>query len=522
MKKLFTILGLAVLISSFNSVSAQHAGDLDLTFNGTGYFRYDFYGNTDVINDIAVQTDRKTVSVGVAFTAAWNVDLKVIRLNEDGTLDATFGDAGVVTYAPDGMTYYEAHAMAVTMLTDGKILVAGGVLTQGGNLNVLLIKLNADGSFDDTFGINGISQTALVNGNSIAYDVAIEQDGKILIAGQSDNADFRHAPTVARFNSDGSLDLTFATDGFTQLQVASSDNEYSSICLQSDGKIVVSGHFASSSWVYVTLIARYNTDGSLDSTFGTNGTAMVNLNDFDDEFFGMGINSNNEIIVGGFTIGMTSYDMVLMKYDQAGTLVTSFGDNGKVVYNPNNTTYNVTHDLVIQADDKIVAVGSSGDAAPNNNDWIILRFNDDGSLDNTFGTDGATTTEFFGEQDEVNAVALDGNDNIYVGGKTLNSSVGVRDFTVARYTNDLHVGIKRPGQSEFTISQTGNGIFKIYTTANAEIIEVYNVMGVNAGNYDLQSGVYNIDLSSKPAGVYMYRLIHNGNAIASGKLGVKF
>ena len=521
MKKFYILLTIAMMLMLSNASFAQHAGDLDLSFNGDGYYRLDFYANTDVVNDIAVQANNKIIAVGTAFTAAWNVDLKIIRLNEDGTLDATFGDAGVVTYAPDGMSYYEAHAMAVTILADGKILVAGGVLNSDGNLNVLLIKLNSDGSFDNTFGTGGISQTALGTAASIAEDVIIDTDGKILIAGQSDNSDFRHAPTIARFNSDGSLDLTFATDGFTQLPVVSSDNEYSSICLQSDGKIVVSGHYASSSWVYVTLIARYNTDGTLDATFGTDGTAMVNLNDFDDEFFGMGINSNNEIIVGGFTTGMTSYDMLLMKYDQNGALVTTFGDNGMVVYNHNSTAYNVIYDLTIQADNKIVAVGSSGELAPGNNDWAILRFNDDGSLDNTFGSDGITTTDFFGEQDEAQSVALCGNDKIYVGGKTLNSSVGVRDFTVARYTNDLHVGVKTLENSGLTITSLCNGIYQVKSPEKATAVDVFTLAGIKIATYDVNDSECTVNLQKQPAGIYMYRLMNESKTIASGKLGFK-
>lgn len=520
MSKIHTLLSLAMVIMFANTLKAQHAGDLDLNFNGTGYNRIDFYGNTDVANDIAIQTDNKIIVAGVAFTASWNIDLKIIRLNEDGTVDASFGNEGTVSYAPQGLSYYEAHAMAVTLQPDGKILVAGGVLDNAAIFDVLIIRLNTDGTFDNSFGNNGVLVTSLVSGNDMAQDVIVDAEGKILIAGTADNTDFNVAPMLARFNSDGSPDNTFGTNGFVQMPVEAMDNEFTSVCLQNDGKILASGHYSTVSWLYRTLLARYNADGSIDPTFAENGVSMLDVNGIDDEFFGMEINSKGEIIAGGFSNhSNTNFDMLLMKYDTNGLLVSTFGNNGIVEFH--HSDYNVIYDLKIQPDDKIIVAGSIGEFAPGDNDWALLRFNDDGTTDEDFGTDGLVLTQFFGEQDEAQSIEIVGNDKIYVGGKTLSSSDGIRDFTVARYTNDMHVDVRNLENSGIRIMQNNNGIFTLKCSGNPEFIEVFTVTGLSLGRFSVEQSLCKIDLSQYSSGIYLYSLIKENRIIASGKLGFK-
>lgn len=510
----------AVAIFFSNSTIAQHAGDLDLTFNGTGYHRLDFYGNTDVINDIAIQSDKKIVATGVAFTPSWNIDVKIIRLNENGTLDATFGTGGIVNYTPADLSYYEAHAMAVVIQTDGKILVAGGVLNSSAIFEVLLIRLNTDGSFDNTFGTNGVSVTSIVGGNDMAQDVIVDEAGKILIAGTADNTEFNVAPMLARFNNDGSIDNTFAAGGSMLMPVVAMDNEFTSICLQDDGKILASGHYSTTDWRYRTLLARYNADGSIDPSFADNGVSIIDVNGIDDEFFGMEINSQGEIIAGGFSNhSNSSFDMLLMKFDTNGNPVTDFGTNGIVEFH--HSAYNVIYDLKIQPDDKIVVTGSIGEFAPGDNDWALLRFKDDGSIDNEFGTDGLVLTQFFGEQDEAQSLAISGNEHIYVGGKTLNSASGIRDFTVARYTNDMDVANKPIENSALTISTMSNGLFHLKSDVNASELIVYNLGGSKLGTFSVKDSECTVDLRNQPAGIYMFRLINYNRTIASGKLGFK-
>lgn len=509
---------LVLLSSGTSALKAQTAGILDPGFNGTGYVRIDFNGNTDVINDIAVQADQKIVAAGVAFTPSWSVEVRIIRLLPDGSLDPDFGTAGVVTYAPPVMGYFEAHAMALTIKENGKILIAGGVLNDSFVFDVLLIQLDENGNFDNNFGTAGVSVVPLTTANDMAQDVVVNREGKILIAGTYDNQEFNIAPVVARFDANGSLDASFGTGGSTILPVEAMDNEFTSICLQPDGKIIASGHYSTINWNFETLIARFSPEGVLDPAFGTGGIARYDVNHKDDEFFGMQLTEDNEIIAGGFTTKSNfDFDMLLMKYDSTGTLVSGFGENGIVTYH--HSAYNVIYDLVIQPDGKILATGSIGEFAPGNNDWALLRFEKDGSPDITFGNSGLTITEFFGEQDEAQSVALDGNDKIYVGGKTLNSGSSGRDFTVGRYTNDLHTMIKSPGEAGFSIVPSGpKGSFLVTSQEPNSRIDIIDISGRIVRTFSLNSSNAVIDLSGKPLGVYCYRLVAGNRHIGSGKL----
>lgn len=151
----------------------------------------------------------------------------------------------------------------------------------------------------------------------------------------------------------------------------------------------------------------------------------------------------------------------------------------------------------------------------------LLRYEKSGTADATFGNNGLTLSEFFGEQDEVQSVALDGNDKIYVGGKTLNSSSGVRDFTVARYTNDLHTSIPAAEQTVYSITRgSAERSFIVSIREQSARLEIYDITGRKITSVSLSSPSSMVNLSAQPEGVYLYRLTSNGKLIGTGKLPV--
>lgn len=514
MKTRLLLISMIAVIFSISSAKAQDAGDLYTGFNGTGYYMQDFYSNTDVINDIALQDDHKVVAVGISFTAAWNVEVNIIRVMPDGIPDVDFGIIGVVNYAPPVTGYYEAHAMTVCIKDDGKILVAGGVLNESFQFDFLMIQLNPDGSFDSDFGINGISIVNINQFGTLAQDMVIDDNGKILLAGTVGNSDFMNTPAVVRINEDGSLDETFGDNGVAQLSVVSSDNEFTSISLQPDGKILASGHISLEKepgiYYFAALVARFNTDGSLDNTFGTDGKVVYDLNGLDDEFFGMDLNADGEIICGGFTNVMwESFDMFVMKLDTDGIPVSDFGDNGVVILH--KEPYNVIYDLVVQPDSKILVCGSIGDFAPGNNNFALVRFLEDGTLDGSFGTGGVVVTDFFGEQDEANAMLLDGNDKIFVGGKSLNPNGTSRDFTIAAYVNDIFTSVSPLVDSQIVsvYPNPTSGFLTIENCKSAEM-SLYSIDGKLQYSATISQEQFRLDVSNLPKGIYA--LVINGNS----------
>lgn len=437
MKKTITFF-MILLVISLGRINAQAPGTLDNTFNGTGIQIID-NGNTDLFTDVKVQADGKIVAVGMSYDASWNAIAVVYRFNTDGWLDISFGLGGSYMLTLNN----EANIYACHIKDDGSILLVGST-TDYSTYRILMIQLNSMGFPDENFGEAGIVVQQVGPDMNFfedhAYGVTLQEDGKILVSGKSYNTDFRYVPVVIRFNANGSLDTSFGVNGVAGVPVTEVDNEFTKVSVQSDGKIIASGHISNGLSWFSLLIARFEEDGALDLTFGTNGVVNMNLNNVDDEFFGMELTPDDEIVLCGFTTTQSdfNYHTLVMKFDVDGQAVSGFGDNGVVVLG--TEPMNVGDAMVLQDDNKILVVGTSGEMTPMNNDWAIWRLNPDGSLDNTFGNEGKVTTEFFGNADEALGIALSGN-KIIVAGKARNTSNN-HDMAVARYNNDTYVNVE--------------------------------------------------------------------------------
>ena len=190
--------------------------------------------DSDYAQDVAVQADGKIIVSGYTKVSLFDTDFALVRYNADGSLDTGFGTGGKVTTA-FGTGYDEAYS--VTVQADGKIIVAGSA--NNGSEDFALVRYNADGSLDSGFGTGGKVTTPIGAGTDTAYDVLVQSDGKIVVAGQASGTGYDFA--LARYNADGSLDTGFGTGG-TVLTAVSANNDYGRfVALQSDGKIVVGG-----------------------------------------------------------------------------------------------------------------------------------------------------------------------------------------------------------------------------------------------------------------------------------------
>jgi uncharacterized delta-60 repeat protein len=240
-------------------------GTLDTTFNETGFINADQPTNSSSLDSVALQPDGKIVAVGQTDDSKG----LIVRFNPSGSLDQTFNEPhGFINTQDDtGSVVYNS----VVLQPDGKILVAGGAL--GGN--GLIARFNQNGSLDRTFNTTGFS-TNIPNNSFVYNSVALQPDGKILVVGQTDSANFLTDGIIVRFNSDGSLDTTGfnAPNGFINTGNATHSSSLKSFVLQPDGKILVVGIADGVDLNGVNfngLIARYNSNGSLDETFNTTG-----------------------------------------------------------------------------------------------------------------------------------------------------------------------------------------------------------------------------------------------------------
>jgi uncharacterized delta-60 repeat protein len=391
-------------------------GSLDPTFSGDGRQTTDF-GGFDGADGVAIQPNGKVVAAG--FTDTTN-DFALARYNPNGSLDVTFSGDGKQRTDFGGPDI----ATGLALQGDGKIVVVGG----GGNSTFFasffaLARYNPNGSLDPTFSGDG-KQRVDFPGFEQAAGVAVQPDGKIVAVGRGGggpDGDF----LVARLNPNGSLDTSFSGDGKQTSDFGGGD-EATAVTIQGNGKIVVVGGGGIDGGGSTDFsVARYNPNGSLDTTFSGDGRQRTDFAGFD-EARGVGIQADGKIVAVGTGGGSTSSPstFALARYNPNGSLDTTFSGDGRQT----SGFGNVANGVALQASGKIVAAGHAG------TDFGLARYNANGSLDTTFSGDGLQTTDFgFGANDEATGVVVQPDGRVVAAGFAGGGSTG-NDFALARYT----------------------------------------------------------------------------------------
>src|SRR5438874_3729611 len=271
-----------------------------------------------------------------------------------GSLDTTFGTGGKVTTSFSG----SADMNALVVQPDGKLVAAGWVFN-GVRWDVALARYNTDGSLDTTFGTGGKIVTAIRTDGTGASALVLQPDGKLVAAGTTTSDGSTYDFTVVRYNTNGSLDTTFGTGGEVTTPIGTGDNGVSALVRQSDGKLVAAG-YASVSGTYDLALVRYNTDGSLDSTFGTGGKVTTPVGSAGDYVNALVFQSDGKLVAAGNTEASTR-DFVVVRYNATGTLDTTFGTGGKVT-TAVGTGDDVAFALALQPDGNLVAGGYAANA----------------------------------------------------------------------------------------------------------------------------------------------------------------
>lgn len=404
----------------FLVVRYDSGGQLDNTFDIDHFVRTSV-GTNEVITGVVIQTDGKIVAVGHAFTGA-TTDFAVARYSADGQLDPTFGSTGIVTtpFGPGSCT-----SSSIGLQTDGKIVCAG-LYYDGADNDVALLRYNMDGSLDSSFGTGGKVTTAVGAVHDYASCMAIQPDGKIVIAGAFLNASSNYDLLVVRYSTTGSLDATFGTGGIVTTPIGTGDDLGNSLTIQVDGKIVVVGSTAVGPNTDIAVV-RYNSDGSLDASFGTGGKVTTSIADSDSASHVL-LQADNKLVVSGasFTVAL-NWDFRVVRYNTDGSLDATFGSGGSV------TTSFGSEDLVggavLLPDGKIVVAGTAFPGA--NRDIALARFDSNGGLDPTFGVGGKVVAPLGNADDIGSCIALQADGKIVVGGRSNNGTD--EDFALVRF-----------------------------------------------------------------------------------------
>jgi uncharacterized delta-60 repeat protein len=361
-------------------------------------------------------------------------------------LDPTFGTGGIVRTDFAGNI---DQANAVVIQSNGQIVAAGSSFSNSKTVEDFIVaRYNADGSLDKRFGKNGKITTDFFRNVDVINAIALQPDGRIVVAGVAQLAGSGGTPRVfalARYRSDGQPDTTFGNGGALTTSFGGNFAAASAVMVQPDGKIVVAGTVDfnpdnPSSGLDFAL-ARYNANGTLDGGFGKGGKVVFDFFGSFDQANGAVLLPDGKIIV----VGSTSYDSVntdigfaLVRFNPDGSNDFGFGSGGKQITDFFGAGANANA-IVLQPDGKFVVAGTASDSAtrPVATDIAVARYNPDGSLDLSFGTGGETAIPFAGSASEQgNALALANDGKIIVAGAAFKTFATPPDFALVRYNAD--------------------------------------------------------------------------------------
>lgn len=413
-----------ILLFTYLNLKAQD-GSLDYSFGTSGLKNIDFGLTNEYAHTLAIQNDGKIIVGGKTYNGT-SYDFALIRLNADGSLDNTFGTGGyVVTSVQSGNDFIKS----IKIQSDGKILVAGTSYLGTWIQDFCLIRYNSNGTLDNSFGTNGIVITDLGSVSEFANSLVIQSDGKIVVAGHT-TIGTQYDFAVVRYNSNGSLDNSFGTSGIVKTNIGTSNDEAYAVALQSDGKILVAGGSYNGSNFDFALV-RYNSDGSLDNTFNSSGKYTSDFYSSYDMAYSVFTQADGKIIISGTAENTGSNrDFASIRLNSVGSVDNSFGTNGKVSVNM-MTTNDFCYSSALQSDNKILLCGYTDYSLS------ILRLNSDGSIDYSFDYDGKVLTAVGSSWNEPNSIAIQTDGKIVVAGNGYynNMMVSTYDFVITRYTN---------------------------------------------------------------------------------------
>jgi uncharacterized delta-60 repeat protein len=271
-------------------------GSLDPTFGGDGRVVTNLTSSYDWANGMVLQPNGKIVVVGSVSAGSSNSKIGVLRYRSDGSLDPTFSGDGIVLADPT-RTYDDGLAIGIE--ADGPIVVAGGAGFDGPNERFVAMALKRDGSLDHHFGADGMVFTDLTSKADVPYGLAIQSDGKIVVAGGAAQGPSDPKFAVVRYEPDGSLDPTFHGDGTVITNITPYDDGAYSLAIAPDGKIVTAGLAGNNGPAPRFAAVRYLSNGRRDATFGGDGRVTADLTPHFDSAWGVAVQTDGSVVCSG-------------------------------------------------------------------------------------------------------------------------------------------------------------------------------------------------------------------------------
>ncbi|MCC6186198.1 MAG: T9SS type A sorting domain-containing protein [Chitinophagaceae bacterium] len=512
MRKFFLVS--IALVSLFFTQSYGQAGLLDSTLDADGILLTS--ADTSVSNtarSVWVLPDKKIMATG----PCGDYKIWVGRFNEDGSYDKSFNTTGLAFLSSASGVQVES----IIAQPDGKTIIAGTHFVGSGN-TFMLARFKPNGSLDSSFNDSGIVKTNLGLWAFIDQ-IVLQADGKIVALGASKTFG---AITLARYKSNGLLDSTFGTDGISSISVAGALLHFNSIKIQADGKFVIGGGLSPSSSLSAATI-RLNSNGSLDPTYKTSFfTGLTGST----EITNLALQFDGKVVATGYHDDGLNAKFITIRYKDDGNFDSSFGLNG-IVEQDIRTKYDRAQAVLVQSDGKIIVSGYSLANTGFQNDFAVLRYLNDGTLDTTFGTAGITINQLANNGSAILAMDFCPDNKIVCVGFAINDSYR-NQIAVTRYWLDAEIlGLSQIEKQHVSCTVFPNPckeslILKIDANAQAILgVQLVDAAGrlVNtiysesqASNKGLLS--IDVDMHSLPTGNYWILLQDKGHTIAVKKI----
>lgn len=480
-------------------LQAQSSTVLDSSFGTNGIATNTVQNPHSESEAIAVQADGKMVVAGYSGGNSTS-QMSVIRLNADGSLDTTFANQGKLRFnVGNGQSFFKD----VKIQSDGKIVLGGYSWATNFTGNFVAVRLNTDGSFDNTFGNNGIA--VLDDGkNEVANALMILPDGRILIAGYTDD-NF----SMAMVKSNGTLDTTFGIGGWTVTPIAGTFSYARSIARLSTGEIILGGFVYAGNGTEMAAV-KYTANGVIDTTFGDNGVVAFNIGPSTDFVEGIAVQNDGKILLGGHTYTNNNplrYDIAVVRLNANGTFDNTYGNAGVARARIVENGENYTSKLAILPTGEALIAGKTVD----DTQWnaCMVRFTTNGTLDPNFGTNGKISLDINNGTDEGRGLAIQDDHKVLLTGNTYDSASGIEKMFVARYRSSaLGVADFNPSMvqlypgiatSEINISlgnTSKNAEVSIYTTTGQKVKTEKISQSGKIKVSDLTSGTYIVEIKS--------------------------
>lgn len=515
MKKKF-LLTATLLVSTFSF--SQNWG-LDQDFNSVGFNTANMIVNGDDYAECStIQNDGKILVAGYG--------LRMARFNTNGTLDTSFGDSGYTL--PFGNNVGLNYIKQIIITPTNKILTVGAIYTNKWYIH--LAQYNENGSLDTTFGTSGRKNIDVGPSITMLVGNAIyTSDNKIFIATTSylSDGDFN----ITKCNKFGELETSFGGTGIINYDGMGYD-QGAKISLRSDGKLLLSGNsnVNPANGTYKQFVQMLiNSDGSLDATFGTSGKAFSNFATNNTQVINdTYLLSDNSILVTGSLVvtNSTIYDGFVAKFNANGTLDTSFGTNGinQVIFTDTDGSQSITdmmNKITLQSDGKIIIAGFSNGAG-NSSKFSVARLNSNGILDSTFGNLGTMTFSINGFNDVITDVKSQSDGKIVVSGLTKINSLD-RAYIVARLTPNSTLATPEtfnsnpsiqlypnPAQNQITVSGLNSNFSNGKINVVFLSIDGKELKAVEFTNY---SDALEISLNNLSSGVYILKISNKNKEV---------